>query len=80
MSRTVRQMKEEFEGIRDDWMGQRRRRFGGYFSLRPDLLLASICRLIRRAQLCPKLCPRGPITDPKPPPASQHEKEKPLDK
>jgi hypothetical protein len=30
--------------------------------------------------LCPKLCPRGAIIDPKPPPASQHEKEKPLGK
>jgi hypothetical protein len=32
------------------------------------------------AQLCPKLCPRGAGIDPKPPHASQPDKEKPLSK
>jgi hypothetical protein len=31
-------------------------------------------RAVRNGELCPKLCPRGAVIDPKPPPASQVDK------
>jgi hypothetical protein len=61
--------------------GQQRRRKLAISLIYVSGMLAVRMRSLRAcAQLCPKLCPRGAITHPKPPPVTQLDKEKPLGK